>query len=82
MTQEVDRYLAEHELPDDLDVLTRALEHRDGAVQLQVMTRIQQVLAEGEPKRTRALLGQLKMIRDLGDDPELTQMAEGLIEKL
>lgn len=82
VTREVDAFLKQHPLPDDIEILTRVLEHRDPGIQLQAMERIEALLEEHPPKRVRALVGQLKMIRDLADDRELTEIASRLIERL
>jgi hypothetical protein len=83
LTRAVDSYLQKFgELPEDLAVLGRVLEHRDPTLQLEAMQRIDALLDREQPKRTRAMVGQLKMIRDIGDDPELTDLAKRLIERL
>lgn len=83
VTREVDAYLKQWDrLPDDLEVLARLLEHRDPGLQLEAMERIDGLLERERPKRTRAMLGQLRMIRDVGDDPELVSLARRLIERL
>lgn len=83
LTKAVDSYLQKFgELPDEMEVLGRVLEHRDPGMQLEAMQRIEGLLDNEEPKRRRAMVGQLKMIRDIGDDPELTALAKRLIERL
>lgn len=84
LTAAVDAYLAHSDaLPDDLELLGRVLEHRDPARQLDAMERISDLLDTGaRPKRTRAMVGQLKMLRDVGDDPEIVAAARALIERL
>lgn len=83
VTRLVDAYLQKFdELPDDLELLGRVLEHRNPTWQLEAMERIDRLLETEQPKRTRAMLGQLKMIRDIGDDPELVQLAKKLIARL
>jgi hypothetical protein len=82
VTEAVDAYLERYPMPDDFELLTRILEHRDPGRQLEAMNRLGALLEQERPKRTRALLGQLKMIRDLGEDPELEQLAERLIEMI
>jgi hypothetical protein len=84
VTKLVDAYLQKfgNELPDDLEILTRVLEHRNPTWQLEAMERIDTLLETETPKRTRAMLGQLKMIRDIGDEPEMVQLAKKLIEQL
>jgi hypothetical protein len=83
VTEAVDAYLNEwNELPDDMEVLGRALEHRNPTWQLDAMERIEKLLETERPKRTRAMVGHLKMIRDIGDDNEMVELAKRLIERL
>lgn len=83
VTQAVDEYVARFgELPADLETLGRVLEHRDPARQLEAMQRIDGLLDRERPKRSRTLLAQLKIIRDVGDDPELVALARKLIGRL
>ena len=82
VTAAVDALLKQYELPDDLDIWGRVLEHRDPSLQLQAMERINALLDTAKPKRTGAMVGQLKMIRDLGDDPEMVDLARKLIDRL
>lgn len=83
VTAAVDAYLASWaELPDDMETLARVLEHRNPTWQLDAMERIDRLLETERPRRTRAMVGQLKMIRDIGDEPEMVQLAKRLIERL
>ena len=82
LTRTVDGYLKKFELPDDHDVLGRVLEHRDPGVQRDAMERIAALLETTQPKRARAMVGQLKMIRDFADDPEMESLATKIIERL
>lgn len=70
------------ELPEDLEIWGRILEHRNPSRQLDAMERIDSLLDAQEPKRSRAMVGQLRMIRDIGDDPEMSELAIKLIERL
>lgn len=80
--REVDALLEKYELPDDLEVLERVLAHRRPELQLQAMQRIDRLLDQGPPKRRRALLGQLKLIRELGPDDEILELCRKLIARL
>jgi hypothetical protein len=81
--REVDAYLAKFgELPDDLEILGKVLEHRDAERQRQAMERIDKLLDSARPKRQRAMVAQLKIIRDLAYDKEMTQLAGKLIGRL
>jgi len=82
VTQEVDAYLEGNELPDDMEILEKVLEHRRAALQLDAMQRIERLLDREPPRRARTMMAQLKLIRDLGDDPELAQLATRLISRL
>jgi hypothetical protein len=83
VTTALDAYLQKFgELPDDLEAWARMLEHRDGERQREALMRIDQLLDQQRPRRTRAMLGQLRMIRDIGDDPEMVALAEKLIKRL
>jgi hypothetical protein len=82
VTTAVDVWLKDDELPDDMEILARVLEHRDPSQQLDAMNRIDALLDTTKPKRARAMIGQLKMIRDLGDDPEMADLATKLLDRL
>jgi hypothetical protein len=83
LTRAVDAFLAQFDaLPDDLELLGRVLEHRSIDRKIEAMERIDKLLDRERPKRTRAMLGLLKMIRDVGDDPEAVDLATRLIERL
>ncbi len=82
VTKVADAYIKQFDLPDDIDVLPRLLEHRDPEVQRQTMERMDTLLDESQPKRTRAIVGQLKMIRDFADDQEMMELANKLIDRL
>ena len=82
VTAAVDTLLKDHELPEDMEILARILEHRDPSLQLDAMERINSLLDTTKPKRSRAMIGQLKMIRDLGDEPEMVDLATKLLERL
>jgi hypothetical protein len=81
--REVDAYLAKFgELPDDLEILGKVLEHRDAERQRQAMERIDRLLDGAKPKRSRAMVAQLKIIRDLAYDKEMVQLASKLLGRL
>ena len=82
VTRTADAYLKQFDLPQDMDILPRLLEHRDPEVQLQTMTRMDELLDTLRPKRTRAIVGQLKMIRDFADEQEMMALANKLIDRL
>jgi acetyl-CoA carboxylase carboxyltransferase component len=83
ITRELDAFMEKFgALPDDLEVLEKALEHRSSEQQLLAMQRIDALLDQEQPRRKRAMVGQLKLIRDLSDDPTLTELARKLLGRL
>ena len=82
VTAAVDILLKDRELPEDMEILSRVLEHRSPSLQLDAMERIDTLLDTTKPKRARAMIGQLKMIRDLGDDVEMADLATRLLDRL
>ena len=82
LTRTVDAYLKKWELPEDMEILPRVLEHRDDRIQLEAMERIDALLETQQPRRKRAMVGQLKMIRDFADEQEMIELAKKLIERL
>ena len=82
ITAAVDAYVARFELPRDVDVLAKVLEHRNADQQLKALELLLLLVDEQKPRRARAVVGQLKLIRDTAEDPELVPLAERLLEKL
>jgi hypothetical protein len=80
---EVDAYLAQfHELPDELEILGKVLEHRDPELQRRAMEAIARLLEHEQPKRRRTMVAQLKIIRDAGYDKEMVALATSLLQRL
>ena len=82
LNKAVEAYLAKYALPEDFDVLCRMLECRNPSRQFDVMEHLEGLLESEQPKRSRALLGQLKMIRDTSDERDAIDLAKRLIDKL
>ena len=84
ITEAVDAYLAAHDqLPDDPDILGKALSHKQPGRQLDAMEALLAALDAGRtPRRARGIIGQLKLIRDTSGDPELEQLASQLLDRL
>lgn len=82
VTKALDAYLADHELPEDVDVLAKAIEHRAAAVQITAMQRLLAALDQTMPRRTRGLIGQLKLLRETTDDDQVGPLATQLIDRL
>lgn len=83
VTRALDAYLELHPFPDEIEILEKGLEHRSPERQIEAMTRLESLLEAGqEPRRKRGMVGQLKMIRDLGESTELTALASRLLSRL
>jgi hypothetical protein len=79
ITRAVDRWLARYErLPRDYDLYAKALSHRDDAVLLAIMEQLACHLEREKPRRARALTGQLRLIEDTHDDPDIRDRAAKL----
>ena len=66
----IDELMKYYDLPDDFDVLTRALEHPDEDVMLQVLQKLEELLQETKPRRPRTLMARLRLLEDDFDKPE------------
>lgn len=76
ISRSVDRYTTRFgELPDDFEVFTKALAHRDDGVVLATLTRLEEALRRRKPKRARSLAGQLRLLEETHDEPEVRQRA-------
>jgi hypothetical protein len=63
-------------LPDDFEVLTKALAHRDDEHISAALDRLQAMVARGErPRRGRSLVAQLRMLEDTHGDPDIRRRA-------
>jgi hypothetical protein len=83
ITRELDAYLAKFgELPDELDILEKALDHRKLDLQIDAMRRIDALLDREQPRRKRTMVGQLKLIRDVSGDDEAIALAKKLLGRL
>lgn len=83
ITKAVDEYYEQYQaLPNDPDALAKAVQHKKSKFQLEAMERLLEIAAERPPRRVRALLGQLRFIRDTADDPELETVAQQLLDLL
>lgn len=82
VTGALDAYLARYELPDEFEVLEKALEHRSASVQLKALEGLEGLLARERPRRTRGLIGQLKLIRDATSEERLRELATSILERL
>ncbi len=73
----VDRFVAKFgELPNDYEVLEKALAHPNSAVVTRTLEQLNERLATNKPRRSRSLAMQLEILEDTGDDAEIRELAE------
>lgn len=82
ITKAADAYLAEFALPEDAEALAKILEHPDADRQRQALEKLLPVVQAAKPKRARALLGRLKLIRETSDDREEQELARRILDLL
>lgn len=69
-------------LPNDTDALAKVVQHKNPTRQIQAMEKLSERLDEHPPKRTRELIGSLKLVRDTADDKEMEDLASNLLDRL
>jgi hypothetical protein len=77
----LDEFLASWELPDDIDVLTQALDHPDEQVQLDALARISSYLDGHVPDRTGLMRSRLRKL-SRSDEDEVASLARAVSRKL
>ncbi len=79
-----DQYVERYGMPNDYDVLTRALEHPKQQVLLAVMEHILHLLEESRPRRTKTLAARVRLIMedDFEMDEDVRQKAAELAQRL
>jgi hypothetical protein len=83
ITRAVDAFLKSWpKLPDDFEVLTKALAHKDDARVLDTLDRLEALLARDKPRRARSLQAQLRMLEETHGDPDLRKRAAAVRAKL
>ena len=82
ITRAVDRYLKQHPLPADFEVLEQALEHRKPERVSETLTALGTLLDREKPKRSRALVGKLRFLIETSYDTDIKQASERVLAKL
>ena len=75
ITRAADKYLKDHTLPEDFELLEQLLEHRDDDRVSQTIDRLDAMLAKERPKRSRVMAAKLRMIEETSDNRELCARA-------
>jgi hypothetical protein len=75
-TRAVDAYLGKYDkLPDDYEVLTKALAHKADARVRATLDQLTRMLGSDKPRRGRTLAAQLRFLEDTHGDPEIRAAA-------
>jgi hypothetical protein len=76
ITRAIDAFLAKYpRLPDDFEVLTKALSHKDDDRILVTLGQLDVLAAREKPRRGRSLVGQLRFLEETHADPEIRRLA-------
>ncbi len=83
ITRAIDAFLARYpRLPDDFEVLTKALSHKDDDRVSEALTLIDVLLGREKPRRARTLSGQLRFLEETHSDPEMRVRAAAVRARL
>jgi len=83
ITRAIDAFLARYpKLPDDFEVLTKALSHKDDEQVATALTAIEALLAREKPRRARTLQGQLRFLEETHSDPAIRTRAATVRSRL
>jgi hypothetical protein len=83
LSRAIDRFRSRcGELPDDFEILERALGHRDPDTVRDALRRLEAKLAKGAPRRSRSLAMQLAILSDTHADDEIRELAARIREGL
>jgi hypothetical protein len=82
LVEKLDALLEHYGLPDDFDVLTRALEHPDEAVLEKTLHHLQTLLTDEAPRRKGTLKARLRLLEDDYDTPEDLKELAATVQKM
>lgn len=83
VSRAVDAFLAKYpKLPDDFEILTKALAHRDDDVVRATLAQLGALLSREKPRRGRTLVGQLRFLEETHGDPEIRRIAADVRAKV
>ena len=82
VTRTVDKFLKEHPLPEDWELLEQVLEHRDDDRVRAAIDLLDGMLGRDRPKRSRLLAAKLRFIEETSDDRELRARAAAVRARL
>jgi len=84
ISRAVDAFLGKYpKLPDDYEVFTKVLSHRDDDRVRETLDRLEHMLLHGEkPRRGRTLVAQLRLLEDTHSDKDIREQAARVRAKL
>lgn len=83
ITRAVDAFLARYpKLPDDFEVLTKVLAHRDDERVREGLAQLAELVGREKPRRGRTLAAQLRFLEDTHTDPTIRKLAGEVHGKL
>jgi len=72
ITRAVDAYLARYpKLPDDYELLTKVLSHKNDDRVRETLAQLDAMITREKPRRSRTLVGQLRILEDTHTDGEI-----------
>ena len=75
-----DEFIKKWELPDDVDMLSSLLRHRDESVVKRCLERLSKIVGKKIIKRRNLLESRLKDLIDLTDDPEIVELSKKVLK--
>lgn len=83
ITRAIDAFVrAFGDLPDEVDLWAQAAWHDDIEIVRTALSKLPALLASQPLKRTRALVGRLRYLEDLAEDPEMRRQAAELRRRI
>ena len=82
ITKHLDAFLAEWELPDDVEILTQALDHPDEDVQRDALEKVSAYLDGNIPKHASLLRSRVRRLASRSDDEQVAALAKTVNRKL
>ncbi len=82
LTDLLDEFLAEWDLPEDIEILTQALDHPDEDVQKDALEKISSYLDGKIPKRPSLLRSRVRRLAAHSDDEDVAELARAVNRKL
>jgi len=82
ISRAIDKYVKQYGLPQDFEVLEQALDHQKAERVGEAMALLEAMTTREKPKRSRTLIGKLRLIEETSDDRELAAKATLIRQRL